>query len=1028
MSQDFFDPELFADFIAEAKEHLETIEPNLLELEKAPGNLALLNDIFRPMHSLKGASGFLGLNRINQLAHKAENILDELRKGSMVVTSEIMDVILASTDALRQMIDNLEANNSEGEVETGHIMAQIDAIMAGDSPALNPPVAAAPVETVAETVAAPVVADVQAQGALPAETGVEGASASELPQDVQADSASAPDNASGMSGKEWVGTLPAHEPYALTAFGEGHLKDFIDESIEIIENLTNGLLELEENPTGQNDLVNDLFRFFHNMKGNSGIIGYNELNALTHEAETLLNNVRQGKITPTHDLIDLLLLVVDVMEALVRNIDIPSGQATPFETDAVVRQLQAALAGGPIALPEELLAAQGRAHMPAEEPRDSGKEAANQASTVEVVTPTIIPVGSESDDTEAFRVTVQQQIEIIHAALETLKKNGSHKDSIDALFRCLVAIKNACAFVGLADIKTYAERTAGIVDQGRISDIDFGLMIDLLSQEVSIIEDMIRQALAEGKVAADVCSSAEKAVDENDESDSAAPASGADHTQPKTSAAMASVAPAQASQPVASREGQSAAVKPAAASTPVAPAAPARTVAPAAQPAPAAAMPRPAAPQAKGAAPAAENHKSSSTIRVDHERLDHLMNLIGELIINRNRYTLIARSLEDSSEKVDISHVAQSLSETTYAMARISDDLQDTIMKVRMVPVSSVFSRFPRLVRDLSRKSGKEVDLIMEGEETELDKSVVEVIGDPLVHLIRNSVDHGIEPEDVRIAAGKPPKGKVTLRAFHKGNSVAIEIEDDGKGIDPVKMREIAVRKGLITTEEATQLDDREAIELIFAPGFSSADQITDISGRGVGMDVVRTNIKNLKGSVSTYSEVGKGTRFTLSLPLTLAIIDALMVNVSGQMYAIPLDAVSETTKIEAQRLTDVKGRKAVTLRGEVLGIVEMAEMLGLPRASDPLPDVLSVVVIHDNDRRLGLVVDRLLERQEIVIKPLGAYLGDLKGISGATIMGDGSVILILDPHEIYLMATSKASSMAPPAGESKQPASSARI
>lgn len=387
------------------------------------------------------------------------------------------------------------------------------------------------------------------------------------------------------------------------------------------------------------------------------------------------------------------------------------------------------------------------------------------------------------------------------------------------------------------------------------------------------------------------------------------------------------------------------------------------------------------------------------------------MNLIGELIINRNRYSLIARSLEDSGDDVDISQVAQSLSETTYAMARISDDLQDTIMKVRMVPVSSVFSRFPRLVRDLSRKSGKEVDLIMEGEETELDKSVVEAIGDPLVHLIRNSVDHGIEPEAVRIAAGKPPKGKVTLRAFHKGNSVAIEIEDDGKGIDPEKMREVAVNKGIMSSEEAAQLDDREAVELIFHPGFSSAEKITDISGRGVGMDVVRTNIKNLKGSVNTYTEVGKGTRFTLSLPLTLAIIDALMVNVSGQTYAIPLDAVSETTKIEAERLTDVKGRKAVTLRGEVLGIVELSEMLELP-GTDPLPEVLSVVVIHDNDRRLGLVVDRLLERQEIVIKPLGAYLGDLKGISGATIMGDGSVILILDPHEIYVMATSKAANI----------------
>ncbi len=286
-------------------------------------------------------------------------------------------------------------------------------------------------------------------------------------------------------------------------------------------------------------------------------------------------------------------------------------------------------------------------------------------------------------------------------------------------------------------------------------------------------------------------------------------------------------------------------------------------------------------------------------------------------------------------------------------------------MKVRMVPVSSVFSRFPRLVRDLSKKSGKEVDLIMEGEETELDKSVVEVIGDPLVHLIRNSVDHGIEAEETRVSAGKPPKGRVTLRAFHKGNSVAIEIEDDGKGIDPAKMREVAIKKGIISPEEAAQLDDREAIELIFAPGFSSAEKITDISGRGVGMDVVRTNIKSLKGSVSTYSEIGKGTRFTLSLPLTLAIIDALMVNVSGQMYAIPLDAVSETTKIETVRLTDVKGRKAVTLRGEVLGIVELSEMLGLQR-NENLPEVLSVVVIHDNERRLGLVVDELLERQEI--------------------------------------------------------------
>ena len=383
------------------------------------------------------------------------------------------------------------------------------------------------------------------------------------------------------------------------------------------------------------------------------------------------------------------------------------------------------------------------------------------------------------------------------------------------------------------------------------------------------------------------------------------------------------------------------------------------------------------------------------------------MNLIGELIINRNRYTLLARRLENAQE-LDVAEIAQKLTETTYAMARISDDLQDTIMHVRMIPVSTVFTRFPRLVRDLSRQNGKQVELIMEGEETELDKSVVEVIGDPLVHLIRNAVDHGIEPEAERRAAGKDPTGRIWLRAYHKGNSVAIEVEDDGRGIDAETMRQTAVRRGIISSEEARSLEEREAMELIFAPGFSTAETVTDISGRGVGMDVVRTNIKNLKGSVNIASETGKGTKFTLSLPLTLAIIDALMVRVSGEIFAIPLDAVSETTKIEARRLAEVNNRKAVTLRGEVLGIVDLDELLDLPRAAVGR-DILSVVVIHDNDRRLGLVVDRLLERQEVVIKSLGAYLGDLKGISGATIMGDGSVVLILDPHEIYLMATSKA-------------------
>ena len=910
MNQDF-DPEIFGDFIIEAKEHLESIEPNLLELEKAPENLSLLNEIFRPMHSLKGASGFLGLNKINVLAHRAENILDELRKGTMTVTSEIMDVILSATDALRTMIDNLEAGIGEGDVDTAPIIATIDEIMAGGAPAAAPkaaPAKAAPAET------PPPPADQKGTAPAPA------APASNLPV--------------FESAADWMASLAPLPGYALTSFGETHLKDFVDEARELLGQLNSGLLKLEDVADDPGDLVNDLFRYFHNLKGNSGIVGYNELNKLTHEAETLLNNVRKGEMSISNDLVDLLLITVDALDALVNGVDIAGGKVNPLDTGGLVEKLENAASGMGIEMPFLL----------------PGQE--KTAPAGDVATPAEAEKGGP-EDVAVFNETIGQQREAIAEALDKLAQDASQKDYIDALYRALSTVQNSCSYMGFEEAKNYAGVTAGLVDQARNTDMDFSLMVDLLRQEVAIVFELVDKAVEQMSPAADAPAAPE-----------AAPADEAENP------------PAETAQPENI---------------------PAPTAAPAA---------KSAAPAAAAPAKKDEGAKTSSTIRVDHEKLDHLMNLIGELIINRNRYTLLARQLEDSAN-VDLSEVAQVLSETTYAMARISDDLQDTIMKVRMVPVSTVFSRFPRLVRDLSRKSGKDVELIMEGEETELDKSVVEVIGDPLVHLMRNSMDHGIEPEEVRLAAGKPAKGKVFLRAYHRGNSVAIEVEDDGKGIDPEVMRGVAVKKGMMSMEEAKALDDREAIELIFAPGFSGAEKVTDISGRGVGMDVVRTNIKNLKGSVSISTEVGKGTRFTLSLPLTLAIIDALMINLSGELYAIPLDAVSETVKLEASRLTDVKGRKAVTLRGEVLGIMDLAGLLGLPSNMEN-QEMLPVVVIHDNDRRLGLVVDSLLERQEIVIKPLGEYLGDVPGISGATILGDGGVILILDPHEIYTMATSK--------------------
>jgi two-component system chemotaxis sensor kinase CheA len=606
----------------------------------------------------------------------------------------------------------------------------------------------------------------------------------------------------------------------------------------------------------------------------------------------------------------------------------------------------------------------------------------------------------DPEDVAIFEQAVLHQHKSLDMALEMLRKDPDQRDLIDGLFRSLTTLQNSCGYMGLAEVKGYAERTAGLVDQARKSDIGFELMLDILEQEIAILKDMVLAALArikgvKGAIPAPSPDLAAKPEPAPEPAPAQKPEPAAEPTP------VTKPAPAKKLEPATE-----AAPAPKPKSVPKVEAAPAVKAAPASKP-----ELVPASPPTKTAAQAAFEagqappQKGATTIRVDHEKLDHLMNLIGELIINRNRYTMIARALAEGQENVP--DIAQQLTETTYAMARISDDLQDTIMKVRMVPVHTVFSRFPRLVRDLSRKSGKQVELITEGEETELDKSVGEEIGDPLVHLIRNSLDHGLESEEERIAAGKNPKGHVWLRAYHKGNSVAIEVEDDGRGIDPEKMRLVGVKKGLVTAEEAKLLDDRQAVDLIFAPGFSSAEKITDVSGRGVGMDVVKTNIKNLKGNIQINTEPGRGTRFTLTLPLTLAIIDALMVQVGKDVYAIPLDAVSETTKIEVERLSEVNHRKALTLRGEVLGIIDLSELLELP----PNPDqreILPVVIIHDNDRRLGIVVDRLLERQEIVIKPLGQYLNtfEIRGISGATIMGDGSVVLILDPHEVYRLAT----------------------
>ena len=437
--------------------------------------------------------------------------------------------------------------------------------------------------------------------------------------------------------------------------------------------------------------------------------------------------------------------------------------------------------------------------------------------------------------------------------------------------------------------------------------------------------------------------------------------------------------------------------------TPAAPAAPA--TAPAAAPAaPAADKPAAAAkPAGDGAnAPAkAGANASDQTIRVEVGRLDYLMNLVGELVLSKNRLLTIYNDVE---ERYDGEQFLEELNQVVSSLSLVTTDVQLAVMKTRMQPVAKVFNKFPRVVRDIGRDLNKQIDLIISGEETELDKSIVEEIGDPLTHIIRNSCDHGIEDPATRKAAGKPEKGTIELKAYNEGNHIVIEIIDDGKGIDADAIRIKAVERGIISENEADTMSNKEIYSIIFRPGFSMAAKVTNISGRGVGMDVVKTNVEKLHGVIDIDSEVGKGTTLKLKIPLTLAIIQSLLVGTQEEIYAIPLANVNETVRVPVDNIYTIEGKNVLRLRDEVLSLVRLSDLFGVKQVLES-GDQTYVVVISVAETKLGIIVDNLIGQEEIVIKSLGSYLANIDGIAGGTIRGDGRVTLIVDVGVIMDMA-----------------------
>ncbi len=382
----------------------------------------------------------------------------------------------------------------------------------------------------------------------------------------------------------------------------------------------------------------------------------------------------------------------------------------------------------------------------------------------------------------------------------------------------------------------------------------------------------------------------------------------------------------------------------------------------------------------------AEKKINTQTVRVEIKKLDDLMNLVGELVISRSR-------LESIGAAVD----SRELEEVIEQVGRLTIDLRDSVMKSRMIPVETVFSRFPRLIRDLAKELNKEIELEIHGGETELDRTVIDEIGDPLVHIIRNAVDHGLESSDERERVGKQRQGKISLDARQEGNSVLISVSDDGKGFNLQKVKDKAVKNGVVTPEALAELREEQILELTFLPGFSTAEKVTDVSGRGVGMDVVKEKVNSLGGIVSISSDYGEGSTISIRLPLTLAIIQTLVIQLGNEIYALPSSYIEQITSLNRSEIKHIREQEVFMLRGEVVPLIRLQDILDTPGAKNPEIDELDVVVLKIGDRLIGCIVDSLLRQQDVVIKSLGGYLGSIKGIAGATILGDGRVALILD-------------------------------
>lgn len=735
-----------------------------------------------------------------------------------------------------------------------------------------------------------------------------------------------------------------------------------DDQLQILEE---GLVELERRSDSA-ELVQALFRAAHTLKGSAGMIGHKRMVDLTHALETVLDGVRKGNLTPDADMIDVMLASLDSLHLLLD--EVSSGEASEVDIQPQVSRLLSLAGSSP--------AEKARPYEPKPAAVNEARETPPQSPDQNQPVMVIAKINSESiaSAARAFQLVLalQEHGEILElepglSVIET----AAPVSTLTALVQLMKPKANLCKALSL--ISEIDELMVGdeiIRDKGMDSPRELIRTHEQSGGKVPLGELLVQRG---------VITAQQLKVALENQQNASGPAIPLGQTLVSLGYLNQEVLDEILAEQTQIKKTQ----------------------------------------QTPAESEAGDKSKSKivdKTVRTSVERLDNLMNLIGELITDRNRMYQLRRELEAQYRG---SAQVEALSDTITHVGRITDMLQSEVMSIRMLPISNVFNKFPRLVRDLSRKAEKQVDLVMRGEDTELDRSVIEVISDPLIHLIRNAVDHGIETPAERVSAGKPERGVILLTARHEQGRIYITVEDNGRGIDIKRVKSKAVEKGQITQAEADSMTDDEAIDLIFLSGLSTAKVVSDVSGRGVGMDIVRANIERLNGNIQVETWEGKGTQFTIILPLTLAIVPTLLVRVANATYAVPLVTVSETLRVRTSDIQTVNAKPVITLRDHVLPVCRLTEVFNLPFSQNGhgQDGFEYIVVVRSGKSQIGLIVDDLIGEEEVVVKSLSSVIGDILGVSSAAILGDGQVALILDVQSLIKLISAAGERI--PRGES---------